>query len=167
MTKVQFTRRNVIAIIIGLLVIIAISIGISTISFFINLQLLNSTPVEDYQTIYTQQPYLTYLWISRIITFLTPLLGGFVVGKIVKANGWLYGGILGLLLTILSIGFVLIVFNFSSNNINLPQLSSQQIHDMTQKNILSQILGVPFTIFLTGLGGFIGERIKTSKKKMK
>lgn len=166
MTTVQLSRKNLLAILVGFIVIMVIGIITSTISFFISSNMVRTLSVQDFKSALTQQPYITFSWLLRIISFLSPIVGGFVVGLIVKKNGWLYGGLLGVVLIAISIGIASLIFILPTSLIYGNHFPAGYGQSLALKNITSQLLHSPVTIILTAIGGYLGERLhKRNRKK--
>ena len=163
---VQFSRKNLSAILAGFVVILLIGIITSAISIFISRQIMVRTlSLDDLRSAFTQPGYLIFSWLLRIISSISPVIGGFVVGRLVKEKGWLYGGILGVFLKLISIGIVSLTFLLPSSLIYGPHLPPHQVQSLTQQNILNQLLYSPITIVLTGLGGYLGEYFRKRNRK--
>lgn len=166
MNTIQLSRKNLLAILAGFAVIVLIGIITSTISLFISSHIARASSVYDFKSAFTQQPYLTFSWLLRILSFLSPVIGGFIVGWLVKEKGLLYGGILGVTLKLISIGIVSLTFLLPASLIYGSHLPPQQGQGLAQQNILNQLLYSPVTIILTALGGYLGERLhKRNRKK--
>ena len=143
MKSIIFSKKNLLAILAGFVVIILLRIITNTFSFFLSLNIAASFSPQDFNSAFTQQPYLTYGWLLRIISYLSLILGGFVVGKIVKKNGWICGIILGLIFVLISI------------------LGAM----LRNKDISPEIFNLSITVALTFLGGYIGETLARKNSK--
>jgi hypothetical protein len=165
-TSVQLSRINLLAILVGFVVIVVIGIITSTTSFFISSQIASAYSVGELKSAFIQQQYLTFSWLLRIISFLSPIIGGFVVGRI-KNNGWLYGGLLGVVLTVISIGIVSLIFILPTSLIYDNHFPAGYGQLLALKNITSQLLHSPLTIILTAIGGYLGERLHKRKGNKK
>lgn len=150
----KLSKKYIFALFAGSITILLVGIIISALSFLINLRIFGSaTTVADISSAYSQQPYVTLMRILGVISFLSPAIGGFIVGWIVKEKGWGYGGIFGILLKVISISIsVLLLFV-----IQTPNLMFDHIQKFALANILNQALNSPITIILSALGGFLGE----------
>lgn len=129
--------------------------------------MVRTLSVQDFKSAFTQQPYLTFSWLLRAISFLSPAIGGFVVGWLVKKKGWLYGSILGIVLKIISIGIISLIFLLPISLVYGPHFPSEQGQSLTQQNILNQLLYAPITIILATLGGYLGEHLHKRNRKKK
>ena len=165
MLKLDLTRRNVFAILLGLVVIVLLGIVLSVISFLLTYQVAWNTSPQDFENAYSQRSVVTFSWILWILSFVSYVIGGIVVGYRVRKNGWLYGGLLGVVLNLLSIGVVLLTYFLPTSLIygqNVPPNFGQ---DLASKNILGQLISAPLDIVLTAFGGWLGEKLykKVSK----
>lgn len=160
MAKIQLSKKNLHIILGGYIVILLIKILTVALIAYVNIIMVRNFSVDDFESAYTQQPYFTIFWIFRIITFITPIFGGFLVGRLIKNKGWFYGGLLGIIPTVLSILVTSLIFL-------LPAATSNgQAHSSAQQNIINTLIGSPLLIGLTALGGFFGELYsKRSHKK--
>ena len=159
MTNIKFSRKNIFAIFIGFLVIVGMGIITSTISVFVVPNIMHNIPARDFQAAFFEQPTFILSWILKGISFISPILGGLVVGWIVKEKGWLYGGLLGVLLQLTSIGIVSSTFFLPTSVIWGPSIPVEYGHSLALKNILDQLLDTPTFLALTLLGGWLGERL--------
>lgn len=167
MFSIRFSKRNVFAIVVGFAVIVLIGIVTSLISFYCLANLGRILGPDNYLSALSQQPYLAISWFLDIIKLLSPLAGGFVVGRIVKQKGWLYGGLLGIVLTAISIGFVSLTFILPTSLTYGNQFPAGYAQSLAQKNILNQLLHSPITVILTGLGGYISDFLNKRNRKNK
>lgn len=153
------------AIFVGILTIIIIGIIVSTISLLLTLSVSRTVSPEVYRAILAQPPYFMIFGFFRVITFISPFLAGIIVGRLVESKGWLYAGMMDLILTIISISTVLIALLFPSYMlINNPSFSTEVGIGLAQRNISSQLLQAPITILLASLGGWFGEFIYKKKR---
>lgn len=143
--------KNILAILAGLFVIILF--GFVTSLFALNV-------LEKYND-FTPQNYLPI----KILHLFSPILGGFVVGLIVKDKKWLYGALLGVILTIISVSSVSLTMLLSPASMYGDDFPANEGRILARQNILNQLQGAPLTIFLTGLGGYLGEKSIKNKKK--
>lgn len=149
MINFQYSHRNLFAIFIGFFVVVSIGIISSAISL-----------------IFYTQTYSIVSWTLRIIfDFFSVILGGIVVGWIVRKKGWVYGGILGIVLTIVSIGVVSLSFVLPPTLIYGQNVPHDFYRNLAQKNILNQFFQAPLTILLTSLSGLLGERLYNKRAK--
>lgn len=174
MSTIRLSKKIFLGIIAGFVIIILIGIVTSAISFYISTNIARTSSPQDFKSAFTQQPYVTFSWLLRIISFISPVIGGFVVGWIIKKKGLLYGGVLGIVLKLISIAIVSLTFLLPTSLIYGPNFATEQGRALieqreilAQKNIVNQLLYSPFTIALTAFGGYLGERFskKSSKKK--
>lgn len=141
--KISFSKKNLLAIFAGFIVIILLSIIINIFSFIISLNIAINFSPQNFKPAFNQQPYLTYIWLLRIISYLSLIVGGFVVGKFVKKEGWIYGAILGVIFALISIANVV----------------------FSQRDTSLQILQPILTVIFTGFGGYLGEVIGRKNSK--
>jgi MFS family permease len=94
------------------------------------------------------------------LVYTSPVIGGIVVGYVLKKKGWYYGLVLGIIELLVSVSLPLIVFIYP---VYTSEISNEMIRQMAQGNILKQLMKAPLTLFLYALGGHIGEYI--SKKR--
>lgn len=167
MSTLHLSKKTVLAIITGFAATILIGIITSAISFYITINIARTFSLQDFKSAFTQQPYVTFSWLLRIISFLSPIIGGFVVGWIIKERGWLYGGILGVALKLVSIGIISLTFLLPTSLIYGPNFPVEQGQAMAQKNIMNQLLYSPITVALTALGGYLGEYFSKKHPKKK
>ncbi len=158
MFHIELSRKNLFALLLGFLLIVGIGIVTSAISFFMVSNVMRTVPASEFKSALSEQPIITFNWLLRIISFVSPILGGLVVGYIVKEKGWLYGGLLGIILLIISIAIVSLTLILPTSMTYDPQFPSGYGHDLALKNILNQLLHSPLTIALTALGGLLGEK---------
>ncbi len=163
MLNIKLSRKNLFAIFLGFLLIAGIGIITSTISFFVTINITRTTPINELKNALSQQPMLIINWLLRLVSFFSPILGGFVVGYMIKEKGWLYGGLLGIFLIIISLGIVSLTFILPTSFMYGSQFPSDYGHSLAQKNLLNQLFNSPLTIALTSLGGFLGERFYSKK----
>lgn len=159
------SRRHLFAILLGFLVVIAIGIVLSSISFLIYSNAARKLSPDEFRNISLQQPYLAFNMLSKIIYFVLPVLGGFVVGWLVKEKGWLYGGLLGIMLIFISIVIAALPLLLPATYLYGQNIPPNYSYDLAQKNILNQLFNSPLTIALTVLGGLLGEKLHRSKSK--
>lgn len=164
MLKLNLTRRNLFAIFLGFLVILMLGIITSGISFLISSQVAQNVSPQNFEAAFSQQPILTFSWILRILSFASPILGGIVVGMLIREKGWLYGGLLGVVLTLLSIGIVLLAFFVSTSLIYGQNVPASFGQNLAQKNILNQFINAPLIIVSTAFGGWLGEKLYKNRK---
>jgi len=162
--QLNLSRKNLLAILLGFLTILGIGILTTTISFLIHLNMARTLSPENFRAAISQHPVLTISWILRGLSFISPVIGGVVVGWITKEKGWLYGGLLGVILTLVSIGFASLTFILPTATIYGSDFPANYGHDLAQKNIVNQLIGAPLTIVLTSLGGWLGEKIHKKRK---
>ena len=155
MRDIRFSKRNLLAFVAGFFTIVLIGGITSTLSF---LMMTNISRVFS-------PPYATFNWLLRGLSFLSPVIGGLVVGWMVKEKGWLYGGILGFTLKLISIGVVSLTFFLPSPLVFGSKFPSNYGQELAQKNIFNQLLDLPVTIALTVLGGYWGERLRIKNRK--
>lgn len=167
MTNLPISRRGLFAILVGFLVIVSIGIISSIVSFLMTLHLIRNFAVQDFPAAFYKQPYLTVSWVLRTISYISPIFAGVVVGWIVKEKGWLYGGVLGVILKLTSIGIVLLTFLLPSSVIYGPNIPQNYGYNLAQKNMLNKLLYAPITITLTALGGWLGEKYSEKRKHLK
>jgi hypothetical protein len=138
----SFSKKNILAILSGLFVIILLRIIIAvTVSPIIAYNASLNSNAENYIS-NLQSQYSSMSLIFNLISFFILILGGFVVGKIVKSNGWIYGAILGLIFV--SFGVVTAI-----------------LRQTWHFNMVNSVLN----IVLISLGGYLGDKV--SKKSSK
>lgn len=162
MSDIHVSKRNLSAIFAGFFTIVLIGAITNTFQFFM---LANLSRVFT-SHLYIQQPYLTFNWILRGLSFLSPVVGGLVVGWMVKEKGWVYGGILGFTLGLVSMSIVSLTFILPSSMIFGSRFPSDYGQELAEKKIRHQLLGWPVTVALTALGGYWGERLCIRKRKV-
>lgn len=168
MINFQNSHRNLFAIFIGFLVIVFIGIISSAISFPLISHLFRNLATENLSSIFSTQPYLIVSWTLMVIfDFFPVILGGIVVGWIVREKGWVYGGILGIVLTIVSIGVVSLTFVLPPTLIYGQNVPHDFGRNLAQKNISNQFFQAPLTILLTSLSGLLGERLYNQSTAVK
>ncbi len=160
MPLLKLSKRNVLAILFGFLLIFGITIITSTISFFIVSNVMHTT--QDLKTALSTQPILI---ITEGITFISPILGGLLAGWIVKEKGWLYGGILGIILILISVGISILPFLLPASLLYGANFPKDYGSSLAQKGILNQLLHSPVTIILTVIGGYLGEKFHKNWKQ--
>lgn len=145
MPSIQFSRRNIFAIFFGFLVIILLGFITSGFVFFLAPRLARSGHM-----------IIIFSYLIAALTLLTPIIGGFVVGWHVQKQGGLYGAILGVFLTVVSMALVSLTFILPSSLISSPDFPAAQARALAKTNLLTQLLHAPFLIFVTLLGGILG-----------
>lgn len=99
--------------------------------------------------IYVPSPLL-----SLFLNFFSPVIGGVIVGRMIKEKGWWYGGVLGVLLQAASIVI-------SSLTFIIPMQGGDVGRDLGYQlaftHILNLLLEAPRTIVLAAVGGYIGQ----------
>lgn len=161
----EISRRHIFAIFVGFFIILGLGIITSALSFFMTFHLIRDVSPQDFPAAFYQQPYLTFSWLLRIISFISPILAGVVVGWIAREKGWLYGGFLGILLKLISVGTVFLTFLLPTSLIFGANMSQVAGDALVQKNILNQLLYAPITIILIALGGWLGESFYKRRHK--
>ena len=150
MIALGLSKKVFLAIAAGFTVIVLIGTAtsaISFLSFFVSFRL-----------------GLTFSWLLKITSYLSFIIGGFVVGWIVKEKGLIYGGILGIILKLVSISIVGLTFFLPTSLIYGPNFPAGYGQELAQKNIVNQLLSSPITIMLTAFGGYLGEYFNKSHR---
>jgi len=166
-TTVELSRKNLLAILAGFVVIILIGIITGAFSFFINATMAHTLSVQDFKSTSTSMPYLAVSWLLKILSFLSPIIGGFVVGRLVKNKEWLYGGLLGVILSATSIAIVSLTFVLPTSFMYSNQFPAGYEQSLAQNNIVNQLLHPPIIILLTGLGGYLSDVLYKKNRKKK
>lgn len=148
MTVLGLSKKAFLAIAAGFAVTILIGAVTGAISFFVIIRL-----------------GFTFNWLSKITPYLSLITGGFVAGWIAKEKGLIYGGILGIILKLMSISIVGLTFFLPTSLIYGPNFPAGYGQELAQKNIVNQLLSSPITIVLTAFGGYLGEYF--SKRHLK
>lgn len=159
MFNLQLTRKHILAIFWSLLVVIGLVIITNTISLFVAYNITRVTPISEIRNGFSQQPALTINWLLRTISFLSPFFGGVIVGWIIKERSWLYGGLLGLVLILISIIIVSYTLFLPTSWVYGLNYPASYGHDIALQNILNQLSHAPIIIILTSIGGFLGEKL--------
>lgn len=167
MATISLSRKNLLAILIGLIAVILIGIITNAISFYISSHIVRTTSVQEFKSAFTQQPYITYRWILGTISFVSPIIGGFVVGWIVKDKGWLYGGVLGIILRLISLAFAIVVFLLPTSLIYGPNFPTDFRKAESLQSIINILIYSPITILKTVVGGYLGEHLHKRNRKKK
>ncbi|MCR4324730.1 MAG: DUF5518 domain-containing protein [Candidatus Curtissbacteria bacterium] len=149
----NLTRRNLLAIFLGFLVFLVLFIVAKVLVLFTFHQAVLNFPLGDIEGSLSRQPFAAILWISRTLSLMAPLLGGVVIGYMVRERGWFYGGLLGVLLAIIFMGIISLGF-FVPESFNPNSFG---------EIILEVIFYLPLYVVLTALGGWLGEILKNRK----
>lgn len=165
MKIIQFSRKNIFAVLAGFSVIILLGIITSVVQLFMTSHILQTVSATGFKAAFTQQPYITISWSLRTLSYLSPVIGGFCVGWLVGEKGWLYGGVLGVALKFVSIGIVSLYFFLHVFIFFDSYLPPQQTQGLAQQNILHQLLYSPITILFTAFGGYIGEHLHKNRMR--
>lgn len=155
MRSVRFSKRHFLAVFAGIGTIVLVSAITSTIFFLLYLRWFS---VMHGESLFTQQPYLSFRWAVRGINYLTLILGGYVAGRMMKERGLLYGAMVGLFLTIISISISITASFLPTSLLFGPQFPGDEKRMLINNNLLGQLIDMPFTLVLTTVGGYIGER---------
>lgn len=102
--------------------------------------------------------------LSLLTAYLVPIAGGISIGYVLKKNGLFYGGLLAFVSLIFPLLILLIMLIFRDTFFT----SAFPLHESNRFLIVrfySIIRGAPFGIFLSAIGGLIGEKIINLKKK--
>ena len=102
-----------------------------------------------------------YESVLSFVSILTPVIGGVVLGYIMKKKGWLHASILAICIKSFSIIVICTIF-FNPTFFYGGRHPSQYAYELALKNILRLVLSLPFTVALVGIGGWFGELL--SKK---
>lgn len=143
--NLEFSKRNFLALLAGLVTIVLIGIVTSTASF--------------------HQPYLAFRWLIIILSFLSPVLGGFVVGWITRERGWFYGALSGVIVQLGLIIVILVSYFFLSTEIKYSQSNQVLLGFIAIKNIMGTLLNSAQFIILAALGGYLGESLRKNRKR--
>ena len=145
MNYFQFTKRTMGALLLGFLIIVALVFVTSGFALFI---------IPSFLSHMTILKVLSYGF--GILTLITPVIGGFVVGWRIRERGWLYGGLLGLILSVISMLVVSLTFILPASVVSGPNFSIEQARFLAKANLMMQLTHAPFLIAVTALGGVLG-----------
>ena len=149
---IKFTKRNLLAILLGFLVVAGIGIITTFVSVFF------------FRSVFLQQPP-TFIWLLKTVSYLSLLAGGFVVGWIVREKGWVYGGLLGMALVLVNTGLAILFLLLPISVVYGPDFPPDYGKGIAQKQINNAFLNAPKTILLTSLGGFLGAYLYKRKRR--
>lgn len=170
MFKLKLSRKNLMALLMGYLVIFTIGILIKILSFVQTQLAINSlqhVSLEALNQKFSEQPYDAFSWLLRILSFLSLISGGFVVGWKVKERGWVYGGLLGFLIKLIGLTSILIIAFLPASFVYGVDISNGARMEQVAKKIFFAFIELPLAVLLIGLGGYLGEFFykKNSKRK--
>jgi putative membrane protein (TIGR04086 family) len=167
MTSISLSKKNLLGILVGIGTRLGIGIIITIISLLIAQYIYQISSVDDLQS-NSFQPLTIYRYITQVLGLLTPIIGGFVTGKMVKEKGWLYGGLVSVFLLLISLGLVSLSFILPRTFLYGPHITSEMINQIALKNILRQLSEMPFDIILSVFGGYLGQKYsgKIMKRKV-
>ena len=152
--KIQFTRKNIGAIGLGFLVMLLIGVLTTAISVVVARFLSGNTTV-----------IVTIAYLLGILTLFTPTIAGFIVGWRIRTQGWLYGGLLGVAVSLISMILASVTFILPASYISSPNFSVAEAHALARSNLLLQLTHTPLLVLATTLGGFLGEWAYEKRQK--
>lgn len=152
-------NRLTLALLCGFLSIFILNAVITVVSIFLATYLLSQSEFalkgkEAYQIFISTPPYVYLIWAVILLKYINLISGGFIVGRMMRRKGLLWGGVLGIVTELI----LYFLSNWLTSNINYANIS------FSINNLLKPIAT---TILLTGLGGFLGERLSKSKSSKK
>ena len=155
MSYITFSKRNILAILLGfgaVLVVGLLTSGLSIVTFRVGPTAIG----------------ITLGYVTGILTLLSPIIGGCVVGWRVREQGWLYAGWLGVFLVLVSMLLVSITFFLPASMVSSSVVSIEQARAAAKANLLLQVTHAPFLIVVTALGGIVGNwaYLKRAKPKI-
>lgn len=110
---------------------------------------------DDLNQFLFSPPYIYFRWFAYFLRLLVFILGGFIVGIILKQKGWFWGGLLGfiqiLCVLLISVGLFLSLYH--------KNIDFLKVFEYITSNVL--------TIALTAIGGLIGEIFTKLRKRKK
>lgn len=151
-------KRIILAEVCGILIITVSSLLLSFISIYLfSNEIMRSENIfnnkDDFNRVLSNPPFIYIRWITYVLNICIFILGGFSVGVVMKNKGWLWGGVLGVSIGLLS------YFSFALIG---SYINPKAIYSVTVLSLLSSSLPA---VFLTGLGGFLGEILTKSKSR--
>lgn len=158
----SLSKKNFVAILAGLITVLLVTIVGWVISFIEIRSISDSVSKgQDVFSAYSQKSHVILNQIVGMLSFLSPAIGGVVVGWISRGRKWLHGVIFGTILSIISIGI------FALPLLSIPTQNS--LFDSFRKSIelgvLSKVISSPIIIMLSILGCFLGELIHRIVKR--
>lgn len=162
--KKSLVSSSLVSILWGLFTIVLIGIIVHFGLVYVNDRLIAPSPSGEFQSSQPRQPYLTFLYMFKSISLISPLLGGVVVGFLVKRKGWQYGLLLGMILVIISLGFVITISTLRNDifGSKIPQIIiEKQVNDIYSTSLRK----IPLILVLSLIGGIVGENIVMKRNK--
>lgn len=101
--------------------------------------------------------------LHTVISLIIPIIGGGVVGFIVKKKGAFYGGTLAIILKMISIAVIATIFVYPPAFYGIP-MQPESARIFTLQNLTRQIISLPFAILFMAWGGWVGEKLASHKK---
>ncbi len=92
------------------------------------------------------------------ISLIIPILGGIVVGYLIKKNGALYGAILALIVKTISILIISSMFFYPAAFYAI-ELPIEVRNTIASQNIMRQLYSLPISILFIAWGGWVGEKL--------
>ncbi|MBP7966771.1 hypothetical protein KAZ66_00715 [Candidatus Woesebacteria bacterium] len=87
-----------------------------------------------------------------------PIIGGIVVGYIVKKKGAYFGGALAIILKMISVGVICTLFIYPPAFYGI-QLSGEAARTYALQNLSREFISLPFAILFMAWGGWVGEKL--------
>lgn len=100
--------------------------------------------------------------LHTIISLIIPIVGGMVVGLMVKKNGAYYGGVLAIILKMISIAVIASIFIYPPAFYGIP-MQPESVRIFAWQNIIRAFISIPFAILFMAWGGWIGEKLSSYK----
>ncbi|CAN5154911.1 hypothetical protein BH09PAT2_BH09PAT2_04050 [soil metagenome] len=118
--------------------------------------------------VHTNSPIDTILYnpiLHTIFSFIIPILGGVVVGYLMKEKGWIYGGILAIVMKTISLAIVASIY-FSPTVLFGIKQSTAVSYALAEQNIVRQLISLPFALLFIAWGGWVGEKLAKYRKQI-
>ena len=91
------------------------------------------------------------------VALFIPIIGGIVVGYLVKKKGVYFGGALAIILKMISVGIICTLFIYPPALYGI-QLSTEAARTYALQNLSREFISLPFSILFMAWGGWVGEK---------
>ncbi len=96
-------------------------------------------------------------FLHTTVALFIPIIGGIVVGYLVKKRGAYFGGALAIILKMISVGVICTLFIYPPAFYGI-QLSGEAARTYALQNLSREFISLPFSILFMAWGGWVGEK---------
>lgn len=165
MSIAKTSRRDILAILGGIITFLLIQTIVTFTSFYLVYQVVRTTAPQEFEAALSQFPVLLLRGLVGFVGFLAPVLAGAVAGWLVRKQGWLYGAIVGgfvsfTLISLIAFAyFAPVIFTFDY------RVPSEGVRSFGAGKFYQTLFGVIKIVLLTAIGGWLGEVFYRHKRK--